>query len=849
LASASAHVVDSSHEALAASALSLRGIVKTFPGVRALRGVDFTCARGEIHALLGENGAGKSTLVNVASGNLAADEGEVRIGDATLDVADPAAARPLGLAITYQDDSLIPDLSVAENLVLGVPEAKRPTGARLQAWTREQLERFGTEIERSAPVRELPVAARQIVEIVKALVAQPAVLILDEPTAALTSVEADRLHAILRDVAAQGTGVVYITHRLVEVVALADRVSVLRDGEMVARDVPRSDVDQDRLVELMVGRALDTTFPPKAVVEQLGDTVLSANDISGGGFNGVLLEVRAGEIVGFAGVEGNGQREALRALAGLEPRDGRVEVRGHAVRSGHVRSARRAGMTFVSGDRRGEGVFPELSVRDNMTAGSLNRIERGGIITRRREQAAIVEHLEMLALRTPSIEHSVGSLSGGNQQKVALGRALLERPNTYLIEEPTQGVDAATRLQIYRLLRQEAARGATVVVLSSDALELAGLCDRVLVFSRGHVVAELEGEGLDEQRIVGASARSDARRVETAVVARRGSIVRWAQRSDFAPVSLLALSIAILMLLLGGAHADFLSADNLTNIMFLAVPLGFAALAQAVVMLTGGIDLSVGPVVSLTTVVIAGLMKQSDPGSTTALALVAALAVGLTLGLVNALLVRRLKLQPLIATLATYVIVQGLALLWMSTPGGYVSEGFASGAGQLIGFIPIAFIALVAVSLGGEYIYRRRIAGLSFRAVGSRPAAARRLGVRSEAVYYGAYMFGGLLGAVAGIFFIATIQIGDPTLGIPFTLASVTAVVLGGMSTWGGRGSLLGAVAGAVLLAVIANGAQSMNYPPEVQYYIQGGLLIGAIALYSKLRSSGRMRDETLGER
>jgi ribose transport system ATP-binding protein len=829
------------------SVLALSGVSKAFAGVQALTDVDFSCERGRIHALLGENGAGKSTLVNVASGNIASDGGELRVGGVEVGSADSHLVRELGLAVAYQDDSLIPDLTVLDNLILAVPNRPDSEGRGLHAWAVEELDRFGTAIDPDTPVRELSIASRQIVEIVKALALRPQVLILDEPTAALTSAEAERLHAILGELAASGTSIVYITHRLVEVLSLADEISVLRDGRMVASRVPAAGVDEDRLVELMVGRSLDTTFPDKAEPDEVGDLVVELSSASGAAFNDVSLKVRAGEVLGLAGVEGNGQREALRALAGLESYEGELSVRDRRVRPGSVRAARRAGVTFVSGDRRGEAVFTDLSVRDNMTMGVLGRIDSFGVVTRGGERAEMKETLETLALRTASTEHVVASLSGGNQQKIAIGRALLEQPAVYLVEEPTQGVDASTRVQIYRLLREAARSGAAVIVVSSDALEIAGLCDRVLVFSRGAVVQELSVEGLDEEAVVGASARSAVNRGAAAAARSTSRLLTFARRSDLAPVALLGLSIFVLMMLVGSARANFLSSENLTGLMFLAVPLGFAALGQAAVMLIGGIDLSIGPLISLTTVAIASIMTEGDPASTP-LALAVAVGIGLTLGLLNAALVRAVKLQPLIATLATYIIVQGLALLWMPTPGGYVDPEFASAAGQLVGSIPIAFLALLAVALIGEFLYRRRVVGLAYRAVGSRPAAARRLGVRSELVYYGGYMLGGLMGAIGGIFFSATIQIGDPTLGIPFTLASVTAVVLGGMSTWGGRGSLLGPVAGAVLLAVIANGAQFMNYPPQVQYFVQGGLLIGAIALYSRLRATGKQRDETMGE-
>jgi ribose transport system ATP-binding protein len=841
------------HRNVSEPALAMVGVVKSFPGVRVLKNVSFECKRGEVHALLGENGAGKSTLVNIASGNISAEAGATQVGGTDLSAANPSAARRAGLAITYQDDSLIPDLSVAENLLLATPSSRRPPWRERESWARRELHRFHTDIDPGTPVRELPIASRQIVEIVKALMADAVVLVLDEPTAALTTEESLVLHRVLREAAGLGLGIVYITHRLKEVMAIGDRVSVLRDGVMVASGEPVSEVDEDRLVELMVGRSLDTTFPDRSSGVSLGDPVVRLENATSEAFSAIDLNVRAGEIVGLAGVEGSGQRELIRALAGLGEMSGTLMISGQPVKVNSVRAVRRAGVTFVSGDRRGEAVFNDLSVRDNMTIGSLARLGSLGLISRSRERSSIASYIRTLALKTPSVEYPVSSLSGGNQQKVAMGRALMEAPTVLLVEEPTQGVDAGTRIQIYSLLREQADAGAAVVVLSSDAIELSGLCDRVLVLSRGHVVATLAGTDLSETSIVGASARSEKTRQEARqspdLLSRRNGLLRWAQRSDFAPVSLLLVALAVLMLVIGRFSSNFLSIDNMTNLMFLAVPLGFAALAQGSVMLTGGIDLSVGPVISLTTVVMATVMVEGGSFPNIFLAILVALAAGVAVGTINGLLVRALHLPPLVATLATYVAVQGVALLIRPVPGGYVNPEFATAARALVGFVPVGFLSLVAAAIGLEFVYRRKVAGLSYRAVGSRPSAARRLGVPVQIVYYASYILGGLLAAGAGIFFTATIQVGDPSLGLSFTLASVTAVVLGGMSTWGGRGSFLGAVAGAMLLATIANGVQFLALPSALQYYLLGGLLIGSIALYSRVRATGAAKDETTGER
>jgi ribose transport system ATP-binding protein len=821
-------------------ALALQGVAKTYPGVVAVAEATFTCRRGEIHALLGENGAGKSTLMGIATGTVAPDRGEVVIAGQTLERPHPRSARAHGIAMVYQDDSLLPDLTVAENLLLA--SAVRPRSWRaLNAWAGERLTALGFDVDPRAAVRDLPVSARGLVEIAKALESDPAVVVLDEPTAALGAADVERLHARLRALAETGVAIVYITHRLNEVFAVCDRATVMRDGRVVASDLELTARSEDELVTLMAGRSLEATFPPKAQ-ERAPEPLLRVRNITADAFSGVSFDAHAGEVVGFAGIDGNGQREVLRALGGLERFDGEVTVGDAHVRSGNVAQVRSIGISYTSAERKTEALFTNLGVRENMTFGELGSLARFGIVSRRREVEAISPHVERLALRTPTLEQPTGALSGGNQQKVALGRALLEEPRVHVVDEPTQGVDVATRAQIYRLLRSAAADGATVLVLSSDAVELAGFCDRVLVFARGHLVEELEGDDVTEERIVGAAVRADVHRREQETAPEAGRARRlWnsARDSDLTPVALMLLTLVVLGIAVGSAQPIFLTSSNIGDLLFLAVPFAFAALAQTAVMMIGGIDLSVGPLMSLTTVALSQLMIDGGGGGRDAMAIAAALGIGLAVGALNGALVCGFNIVPLVATLATFIFVQGIALLWLPDPGGFISFGVTDALSARIGFLPWAFAAVAALALLAELVYRRRRTGLWFRAVGSRPAAARRSGAPSKLVHFLAYMSAGLLGAVAGLFFSVTIGLGDARIALSFTLASVTAAVLGGLSTWGGRGSFVGPVLGAVVLAFIANASAFLNLESHVQYFLHGGLLVGAIGLYSRMRRRG----------
>ena len=827
--------------------LTLSDVWKTYPGVVAVAGVDFGCSAGEIHALVGENGAGKSTLMSVASGSVLADRGRVAICGQVVRAPDPARMRDIGLSIVYQDNSLVPDLNVAQNLALSTSAAVRPPTGELYPWAAAELARFETPIDVHSPIRDLAVAERQIVEIVRAVVAGTSVLVLDEPTATLGSGEVARLHDLLRAAASDGTGVVYITHRLPEVFAVADRVSVMRDGRMVEASISASDIDEDELVSLMIGRPFHTAFPEKAS-ERGALPLLQVSDIGSTGLvRDVSFDGYAGEILGLAGVEGNGQLELLRLLAGLSPRTGCVTTDGATVAEGSVTAARAGGIVYISSDRSSEALFLGLGVRENMMAGSLSEVAQAGLVLKSREEAKVQSHVRILELQVTSLDQTVSLLSGGNQQKVSLGRAFVSEPQVFLIDQPTQGVDAGTRLEIYRLLRTAADKGALVLINSSDAVELAGLCDRVLVMVRGQVMDELSGSEITVEGIVGAAVRSDTDidRHERSPSQRRNAIHR-ARTNDFAPIAVLLLGIATIALAVGQVEPRFYSSRNVGNLLFLAVPLGFAALGQAAVMLVGGIDLSIGPVIGLTTVAVAQTMQPDGGAANLGFAIGAGLAIGVGVGFVNAVLIRRLRMSPLIATLATFILVQGLGLLWLDRPGGFVAREFTDAAKYRVGMIPWAFLLLLTVAICGETLYRRTTIGLWVRAVGSRPVAARRLGVPSERIYYGAYMTAGLLGAVGGIFFAATIGAGDAPSGVGFTLASFAAVALGGLSTWGGRGSALGPLVGAVFLALTTNVFGLLNVPSTTLNFVLGGIMILAIALYSRLRATGLSIDEIM---
>ncbi len=482
--------------------LSLRGVSKAFGAVQALRDVSVDCHAGEIHALVGENGSGKSTLLGIASGFVHPDEGTIEVGGRRLTRASPARARRLGIGIAYQDYSHVLDLSVAENLFLAVPPEERPSYGEMHDWAGATLERFELEIPVTAPTGSLSLAQRQLVEVAKALLTRPKALLLDEPTTALGPEEVEHFHALVLDQAKTGVAVVYVSHRLPEVLAVADRVTVLRDGVGQGTHDAASVSEKD-LIALMIGRPLEVAFPERPGRDADVEPLLTVQGLRGERFGPVDLVVGKGEIVGIAGAEGNGQVQFLRALAGVEHAVGSVSCDGDAVNRSSPVGPLRAGVVLLSGDRRGEALFPVLSVRANATIQVLRRIARYGVVGRRRERSSIDDLVRQLSVRMGSAEQPVQSLSGGNQQKVSLMRPFLRGDvKVILAEEPTQGVDVGARFDIYGALRAKADEGVAAIVKSSDPLELAGLCDRVIVMSRGRIVEEIPHEELGERRIV-----------------------------------------------------------------------------------------------------------------------------------------------------------------------------------------------------------------------------------------------------------------------------------------------------------------------------------------------------------
>jgi rhamnose transport system ATP-binding protein len=492
--------------------VELRGISKSYGGVRAVSDVDLTIDAGTVQALVGENGAGKSTLVKILTGVVQADEGQVLIDGERVHIGDPQTAHRLGIVAMYQEPTVFPDLTVAENVFAG--RHPRSVG-RTVDWramrrqTQEILREFGVDIGPDTPVRGLGVADRQLLEIAKALSSSARLLIMDEPTAALSLHEVENLFGTVRRLRERGVAIVFISHRLDEAEAIADVVSVLRDGRHVVTR-PTTEMAQAEIVRLMVGRSLDALFPKEDA--EIGDVVLEAKALRRRGvFSDVSFQLRRGEIVGLAGFVGSGRTEVARALFGIDRLDrGELRIEGRPYKPRSPRAALRRGLAYLPEDRLQQGLVQPMSVARNISMAVLPRLTPGGVIRPRRERRLARRFVDQLKIKATSVAQVVRSLSGGNQQKVVLAKWLAAEPRILVLDEPTHGVDVGTKADVHRTISHLATEGLTILLISSELPEILGMSDRVLVMREGRLVAELSRGEASQERIVRAAAGLEA---------------------------------------------------------------------------------------------------------------------------------------------------------------------------------------------------------------------------------------------------------------------------------------------------------------------------------------------------
>jgi ABC-type sugar transport system ATPase subunit/ribose/xylose/arabinose/galactoside ABC-type transport system permease subunit len=809
------------------AAVELAGISKAFPGVRALEDVSLALYPGRVHALVGENGAGKSTLINVLGGSLAPDRGEVRLDGHPVRFADAHHARRRGIVTVHQEVDLFPDLSVLENVGLEQGLAANRFGwidwrARRRR-AREALDLVGAELPLDAPAAGLSPAQRQLL-IVGAALSQPVrVLVLDEPTSSLSAGETEVLFRQVRRLRDAGAAVLYVSHRFEEIFALADEVTVLRDGRRVWGG-ELAQTSADHLIHLMVGREVEVR---QARAARLAGPVrfrcekLSAAD---GTFREVSLEVRGGEVLGLYGLVGAGRSEWAQGVLGLRPlAAGEVWVDGRPVAPGGPGPMARRGLAYVPEDRLRQGLCRGLSVRANLVLATLRQLALGPFLWRAPEARRARHEVAALAVRLRSIEQAVGTLSGGNQQKVVLGRWLERRPGVLVLDEPTRGIDVGAKGEVHALVRRLADAGMAVVLISSDLPEVLSQSDRVGVFREGRLAATFD------PRVSCANEVAAAALPVGEAPARGESVSR--KRLGRRPPLLREMALLVLLLALFGAQqwrtGTFLQANNLQSLATDAALLTFCALGAALVILAGGIDISLGSLMALSAAIAGGYWQAGRP---LALVLPLALLVGAAGGLVNALLTLVGRVHPIVVTLGTLSVYRGMTLWWLKQDVQVPGSARGALTEPAAGLPVVVWLGLGLAVLAALFL-RRTVLGRELYAVGSNPAAAARAGVSLPRAWLAAFTLQGALAGLAGLLYLARSGQLQSDSYEDKTLEAIAAAVVGGVAITGGRGSVGGVVLGCLFLVSLAPACVFLDVPPTWQRTLVGAVMAVAVVL------------------
>jgi ABC-type sugar transport system ATPase subunit/ribose/xylose/arabinose/galactoside ABC-type transport system permease subunit len=814
--------------------LRMTSLTKSYGGVQALAGVDFEVAPGQIHGLVGENGAGKSTLIKIAAGTVQPDSATIEIDGEPISIRHPQHARAAGIAVVHQEAERFANLSVAENMLLGrgLPTVFGGVINWPETYRRAEnaIHAFGEDIPVRSPAGSLSVARRMLAEIAAAVDQNARVLFLDEPTAALTKRESQRLFEQIQRLAASGVAIVYVSHRLEEIKTLCDRVTVLRDGEHVIT----TEADQlslPQIVAHMVGRQVDQIFPKTSTPRDEPALRLDGLSDATGRFHDVSLTVHRGEVVGLYGLVGAGRTELAEAIFGIRPiASGRIELDGAEIRPSHPAQAMRLGIAYLPEDRLVHGVFSRLSVHLNGVMAVLRRWSRLGFS----DQAANTERanrvFDTLRVKLASADQPIRSLSGGNQQKVVFSRWLLAEPSVLLLDEPTRGIDVNAKAELHKLIDDLARAGKSILLISSELPEAMGMSDRLIVLREGRIVGDFDPKTTDEIKIAAAALPAVADR-ESSRRAQR-SAGAWTHRirqaSLFAALALLAVALGIAE---PGKFANMANAQDVASAA--AVPF-FVALGATVVIASGGIDISVGSILALCAAV-CGMAVNA--GSPVLVAVGLAIGVGAALGTLNAAASLLGHIHPIVVTLATLGIYRGL--MRVVTKERRIQdfpETFrALTEGWWLGVRPLIWYAVAAVLLGTVFLRYTRT-GRSILAVGDSPTAAQIIGLSKTKLQLLAFAISGGLTGLAGAFWASSYNIVDTYTAEGFELKAIAAAVVGGCAITGGTGTAWGAAIGALLLELIRNGLILLKSPSEWEGFFVGALILLVVIIDARLK-------------
>ncbi len=805
----------------------MQDIHKAFGGVPALRGAALDLCAGEILGLVGENGAGKSTLINIATGVLTADGGTVLLDGSPCALASPRQAAAHGIAVVHQEADLFPQLSLAENMLLERGLLRNRMG--LIDWrgvhheAKANLAALDERFDVRAPAAGLSVARRTVSGIAAAVAQQARVLFLDEPTASLTVREIESLFARLRRLRDAGVGIVYVSHRLEEVLDLCDRITVMRDGETVLTRT-KTECTLDQIVSAMVGREMSGQLARRvAAPGAVALRVVNATDKEGA-FCDVSLDVRAGEVVGMYGFVGAGRSELAQGVFGLRPlASGAVKVGENTFKPGSPRRAIRAGLAYLPEDRLVQGVFRSHSLRSNASVAALRNLSQCGWIRTGRERALANTVMADMRVRATGMEQPIDTLSGGNQQKVVFGRWQATAPRVLLLDEPTRGVDVGAKAEIHRLVRHQAAGGMAVLLISSDLPEIMAMSDRVLVMAEGRITGEFNPEEDDEAAIAAAAVpRATATEEGDARAVHIGTQL---MRLREAGLVAFILALAFLMGLFG--PAQFASVQNFLGILTHAALPAIIAQGAILIICAGGIDISVGAMMGLVSAM-AGL--AANAGVPPLVCLGMAMLAGCSLSVLNGATALAARIHPIIVTLAGLSIYRGLMHIVM---GGQEIQDFpaayrALADGTLFG-VPKLCYYVVVVTLLAHLFMNHTVTGRRVLALGNSASAARLIGISKIRITLLVFAISGVFVGLAAVLNAGYYGKVQANTGEGLELRAIAAAVIGGTNILGGRGSPLGGLLGAFLVAMVYNMLVLLEVSSFWQDLFVGGLILIAV--------------------
>lgn len=822
---------------------SLFDVTKIFGGTVAVSGVTIELRAGEVLALLGENGAGKSTCVKLLAGVYRPESGSVIIGGEEKRFSSPLEAQHSGVAVMHQHPGLFPDLSVAENLFIG------QTGVQWKLDHRDMasraallLQAVGLDVDVTQPLGRLRTSEQQLVEVARALSLDARVLIMDEPTAALSQREVERLFHVVDSLKKRGVAMMFVGHRMDEIYRVADRIAVLRDGRLVGTELT-AELSRERAIQMMVGRALDGLYPSNKAMP--GKVVLDVKGLSRAGtFNDISFQLRAGEILGFGGLVGSGRTEIARVLFGIDqPTSGTIRIDGHAVSIASATAAMEHGIAYVSEDRIGQSLVMDFSILNNASLTVLDAATAGGMMSRTKELTLAKPFLDRLRLRFSSYEQPVNSLSGGNQQKVVLSKWLATSPRVLILDEPTQGIDVQAKADVHAMMVDLASQGMAIILISSELPELLGMSDRMIVLREGQITAKFERDEATQEKVIGAATDAVTRKIDGDVVikpvpdrmdqlvaAPRKNLLKqiFARREFGLVAAMLAVIVPISIL-----NIRMLSGSNLSALAMDAGLLMIVAIAQMLVLITRSIDLSVAAIIGLAAYGAASTL-HAHPEIGVAGGVLLACGIGLVAGLANGLIITYGRVPAIVVTLGTMSVFRGINSLWAGgtqVSADQVPQSWLDMTSANILGVPAIILIAIATLLIAAYFLRYTTVGRELYAIGSNPDGARLIGIPARPRILLAFGAAGLLAGFDGALWASRYATVDARVAYGFELTVIAAVVVGGVAVRGGSGTVLGVAAGALTLLVINNGLTLVRVDPLWLQGVYGLVILVAIGI------------------